>query len=124
MTNQEMVDKVCDHLMRQGEKSQIFMAGCPEPICRYRGYQGLKYAAGCVIPDDEYDPKFEGTRIRALIMSTVGDVEGKIPSLKDVDSLLLSSCQHVHDNYDVEEWPEQLRRVVEDAGLIVPESIR
>lgn len=65
MTPQEVFDTVCAHLAQQGRRSVdhkddgdgYYFA---RPRCAYRGLGGLKCAIGCLIPDEEYDPRMEG----------------------------------------------------------------
>jgi hypothetical protein len=52
-TPQEVFDQVAVHLLTQNEQ-----AG--SGVCLYRDDQGRSCAAGCLMANDEYDPKFEG----------------------------------------------------------------
>ena len=48
-TAQEVFDQVAEHMLTQYELSML------NDTCVYRGYSGLKCAAGCLIGDDEYN---------------------------------------------------------------------
>lgn len=54
MKNQEIFDTVTKHLFAQGMQSVDIS------VCLFRGPNGTKYAVGCLIPDELYDPKMEG----------------------------------------------------------------
>ena len=104
MNQQEIFDKVATHLIAQGKQSLA-----PDPhhegeVCAYRGADGTMCAAGCLIPDDEYDPDFEGV--------PWDDLEQPVLSLANAPQEvhdLITSLQEVHDD----EWswnsPETLK---------------
>ena len=52
-TLQEVFNKVSLHLLTQGQMS------LNDSMCMYRGENGMKCAAGALIPDDEYNPEME-----------------------------------------------------------------
>lgn len=88
MTRQETFNTVVAHLRQQGR--QAVNSGGRQ--CQYRGEDGLKCAAGCLIPDEDYRKDFEGrgvmtnTEIATLIRRLGHDVE------------LVSSLQDIHDD--------------------------
>ena len=92
-TAQDVFNQVARHLLRQDEKS-IRPNGCA-----YRGEEGLKCAAGCLIGDDEYDPSLEGK----LWVSLVND--RKVCSNH---SYLIEKLQVVHDSQPPECWKDKL----------------
>jgi hypothetical protein len=56
-----MFDKMVAHLREQ----KAFSAQSPNSMaCSYRGAGGTKCAIGALIPDDKYDPDFEGHAVR------------------------------------------------------------
>lgn len=57
-TLQETFDKVARHLLTQQAKAEQ-----PDGNCAYRGEHGRKCAVGCLISDEEYDPKMEGSSV-------------------------------------------------------------
>lgn len=100
MNNQEIFDKVANHFKNQKVASARIEEDGNRP-CLYRKIEDdgtvLSCAAGCLIPDEEYSPSFEGLSIMNLIMT------GRIPSLVGQDSVLLSALQKVHDAASREE---------------------
>ena len=56
MTKAEVFYHVIAHLRAQGVQAKN-----EQGSCRYRTPEGLKCAAGCLIPDAEYNPEFEGS---------------------------------------------------------------
>ncbi len=99
---QEIYTKVKTHLIAQGRRASAPSAipGYPDD-CKYRTLDGLKCAVGCLIPDDVYQPSFEGDtlldevdarhRLRTTnpltecIRSLYGDAS--LPMLKDLQVL-------------------------------------
>lgn len=56
MTEKELVKLIFDALVKQGGPSLGEDGGCA-----YRGRNGRRCAAGVLMKDEEYSPKFEGT---------------------------------------------------------------
>lgn len=108
MTKQETFDIVARHLLTQRKRS----TKNPDATgyCRYRGANGLKCAAGVLIPDDRYVEDMEGEpadyHIVARVLSELGH---------DLD--LCMSLQMLHDNSDIVGWPSALRDVAAEHGL-------
>lgn len=101
MNAQETFDTVVNHLIKQGRRSVISLNDPlrgPFKQCAYRTPEGLKCAAGILIPDELYSPRME--------MSNVFSVVRKWPEVRehfgDVD--VLYELQTVHDN--VASWDE------------------
>lgn len=95
-TAQEVFDQVKDHLLKQNAKSFI-----PGQGCMYRGENGMKCAAGCLIADDEYSPEFEGASWAYVISFCID--HGK----------LISFLQKIHDCCNPSEWESELKKVAE-----------
>lgn len=94
-TLQEIFDIVAKHLLTQGKKS-VNHSG----ICYYRGKNGAKCAAGALIPDDQYDPKFEQSTWQELVRKEW--VENKFAHQIQI-------LQTIHDDADYEEsWKDDL----------------
>ena len=106
MTNQETFNKAVKHLLAQRK-----MAVDAE-VCVYRASNGLKCGVGCLIPDEEYRPSFEGKYSR--------DVQRECQSLRDINADLLEDLQHVHDSAPVDRWDEALRVVGKRFDLTYP----
>lgn len=69
------------------------------PRCAYRGVYGLKCAAGCLIPDEEYSPEMEGSSWKAMPPPFI---------TPKIHSELIYSLQRVHDHVAVEDWRDIL----------------
>lgn len=103
-TAQEVFDWVVFNLRQQGAKS------IKNGVCRYRGPNGLKCAAGWCIGDDEYDPRWdsdEGKNWRAI--SRDNDIHAH--------KQLIFNLQDVHDEYPVQEWENAWARAANRHGI-------
>lgn len=108
MTDQEVFDKVVWHLIGQGEKSQRLSMKYGTPMCAYRGADGAKCAAGCLIDDSEYIESLEGVNWGSLVEG------GMVPT---AHRELIDDLQSTHDKYNPVDWPRQLAEVAWDYGL-------
>lgn len=95
MTKQDTYDIVVAHLRQQGRKSEI-----SHGKCKYRGPNGTKCAAGCLIPDDKYQLRMEGQTVWS------GELEPLMEELGH-DIGLVSKLQGIHDYNKVEEWERE-----------------
>lgn len=78
---------VIDHLRKQGVQAKN-EAG----TCSYLTPEGLKCAAGCLIPDDQYNSEFEG--------SCWGTIAPNFPQYEKF-KLMITDLQVLHDGcYD------------------------
>jgi hypothetical protein len=125
MELQEIYDNVKSHLLAQGCRAS------KDGICRYRTPEGLKCAAGCLIPDSLYRESMEGYGIGVLLFPENDYCPGdyvkwdKIAlrealgiSLSDSKEMsLLRLLQKVHDNEKPEYWAEELAGVAKRFGL-------
>lgn len=96
-TELEVFTYVKNHLLKQGRKSVIHGT-----FCQYRGDNGGKCAAGCLIPDAEYDPAIEGKIWTELVNFD------EVPSNH---CKLIRKLQIIHDQYDTEDWYERLTKL-------------
>lgn len=105
-TEQEVFDQVVRHMLTQGERSENDIG------CVYRGPNGLKCAAGCLISDEEYnsdmDNNPEGTSWQDL------SARDEVPSKH---LALISVLQRIHDGIGTQDWPEALEREARGRGL-------
>lgn len=102
MNPQEIFDKVATHLIAQGKQSLDYDGRARG--CAYRGDDGTMCAAGCLIPDDEYAPEFEGIPWDGIAK----DVPSFANATFEVHSLIYS-LQLVHDDENYWETPETLK---------------
>lgn len=111
MDRQAIFNTVKAHLLAQGRKAE--REGYDGyPGCVYRADNGDKCAVGCLIPDDLYSPKMEGTKARQLIAENEAlarhlgiskEEDGGYPEREFIQSL-----QHIHDNRDPSNWSAAL----------------
>ena len=112
-TEQEVFDQVATHLIRQCRKSLKELSLLrPVGAGAYRGDDGLKCAAGCLIADDEYDIGMERILWGGLVS------QGKVPK---EHWLLIDALQIVHDWMDkpddIHSWISALKYVAERYNL-------
>lgn len=114
MTDLEIFDFVAAHLIRQGKQSRNASAGSFYNSCLYRGPYGTSCAIGCLIKDEFYDPKMEGSLLScsSMVRDAVAKSIGRelTPHTKDV----LSALQHIHDAALPKYWPHRLPAVRSD----------
>ena len=92
MTRQEIFDKVAKHLLTQPRSFVNSDVVKGKIRCLYRGPNGTKCAAGCLIPDDEYNESFEN--------KTIDSIKDEIPSFDEFsteDILMIKDLQNLHD---------------------------
>lgn len=82
MTMEQALDKMVEGFEAQGWKRSV-----ESTLCKYRSSGGLRCAAGHLIPDDKYDPRFEGVSIRASVQSFGVGARGReeFPDYEDGD---------------------------------------
>lgn len=94
-THMEVFQFIEHHLLTQDAKSIGFEKG----ICYYRGDNDLKCAAGCLISDGEYTPKFETNNWSTLVRQRL------VPA---AHSELIRELQLIHDDVPVDSWKHHL----------------
>lgn len=102
---QEIFDKVSNHLLTQNEKSHNGIK------CFYK-FKNLKCAAGCLIPDKDYDFKMEYHFASEL--EYFDDAGYSFEEIK-----LIEDLQIIHDSCFPELWREKLIELVNDYSLAV-----
>lgn len=111
-TQQQIFDQVAEHLLHQNEISahKYSENGIPGYCC-YRGPNGLKCAAGCLIADDEYDPMMDsGMDTSWLDLATKGTVPRE-------HMLFIRELQVIHDTASINQWYHHLKLFAKQAGL-------
>lgn len=114
-TLQEVFDRVSKHLLKQKVKSVI--KGQIKDTCLYRSPDGLKCAAGILIPDEEYTKE----------MDVHGDwlilVENELVENKFADEIAV--LQEIHDygvsgedNTCYDDWKNKLTEFAQNNDLI------
>ena len=111
---QRTFDKVAAHLLKQNAKSRSTTQAWA--TCAYRGVGGLKCAVGCLIPDDLYSPRIEGSvyalpiHVLAYLIELPVDHELRVRASR---MHFLSKLQMIHDAASPEAW----RRVLHAFGV-------
>jgi hypothetical protein len=115
LTNQEVFDRVAEHLLTQKQKAKDGL------MCKYRTEDGRKCAIGCLIPDDLYEERWEGLSL------SPGEREEREKDSTDFAVMLaknvtgcyslLRALQYCHDKSYVEDWPNKLRALASDWDL-------
>lgn len=114
MTQQEIFNKVWNHLLTQDKQA----INDNEGVCLYRAEDGCMCAVGCLIPDELYDPDMEGLDVNN---TKVRGVLEEIGLLDQADNLgLLNSLQYIHDHVSSAYWESHLRGVADERHLKVP----
>ena len=114
---QAIFDRVAVHLLKQKQKSMTLGApdGIADPICAYRGEDGLKCALGVLIPDSKYRVSFEGVSLDyGQINSSLARAAG---IRTDAQAALAIDLQTIHDEEPVRKWSGSLREVAERYNL-------
>lgn len=114
MTAQEVFNKVAYHLINQDKKAKEGVG------CVYRTSEGLKCAAGCLIPDEEYNPCFE--RSRAIILENKYGLFTRLGLNEHMD--LINYLQTIHDLSKVVNWKSQLRKLAKEFNLEIPRFLQ
>lgn len=116
MTNQEAFDKVWQYFVVEGHPKAISGNG----KCYYRSPDGHKCAAGCLIPDELYNSRWETSSIEAVMC--MDDAIALLFSRVDPD--LLQALQWAHDQAQRPSFHTdlqvRLRRVAEEFNLPIP----
>ncbi len=105
MNNQQAYTKSRNFLLTQ-------MKRCTNGVeCKYNDIDGMHCAIGSLIPQNEYDPTFEGNDITVI--------QSEVPTLKDLDPELLELLQRVHDGFEPDQWEYELDAVARKLNLEV-----
>jgi hypothetical protein len=121
MTEQEVFNKVWDHIITQGKPSLS-----DKGMCRYRGTDGLQCAAGIFLTDEQAKELDDmGAPWTAAVVT--------FPELTRFPKDLMQCLQNCHDNASI--WEEEegdgflgvfkhtARYVADEFNLTVPEGV-
>lgn len=116
MNNQELFDKIVNHLRTQNKRAFEKYRG----VCAYRAY-GLKCAAGILIPDRCYSSELEGRLPKdvAIFISEKFNTEEQEISeaVWSLSHSLSRKMQYIHDTVNVENWEIHFENTAADWGL-------
>jgi hypothetical protein len=93
-SKQEVFDIVSNHLLTQMKRSNDPRSK-NNNTCMYLNPDGLKCAAGILIPNDQYDPQFEGKSWCDLVSNKF---------VEDKFAFLIYELQGIHDWTKPEDW--------------------
>lgn len=97
-SKQEIFDIISNHLLTQMKRCDV-----PGPkgvnLCKYLNPNGLKCAAGILIPNDQYNPEFEGKSWDTLVNEKY---------VEDKHQFLIYELQGIHDWTKPEDWKIKL----------------
>ena len=121
MTKQEIFDTVVLHLRAQGKKSPFHGS---YGSCVYRGVSGTKCAIGCLIPDEDFNPEWEGCT--PLLHGTNGRMNIQfnrycIVKFGEDNLPFLEQLQDIHDSNKVEEWEQCFKSIARNHSLNLPD---
>ena len=89
----EIFKRIAEHLRTQGRPAYAE----DNWSCRYRAESGLSCAVGCLIPDELYNPRFEGKAAPAVINSLY---KSGLADWREHTNLL-EALQELHDNCEL-----------------------
>jgi hypothetical protein len=111
MKEQTIFNTVVRHLAKQGKRAVTVEedgSGLCVEVCKYRGPNGTKCAAGCLLKDSEYDPDMEGKPVGLI----------KLPKRLQPHEELLHRLQQAHDTSTTATYLiDNLRLIAEDFNL-------
>lgn len=110
---QELFGKIISHLRAQ---NAVSLLATDDQSCAYRGLNGLKCAVGCLISDEEYDPKMENNNLKYLMQNFPTLF---ISSLDRQCKNLMRRMQLIHDATSPEMWENSFQEVAQIFDLIV-----
>lgn len=102
----QVFNQVKEHLLKQGQRS---VSGSN---CMYRGDNGLKCAAGCLIANDEYDPIMEINSWAGALHKLEGI--GKVYPDMYHHTKLIGELQVIHDGKFPFKWEDELAKLEVD----------
>ena len=120
---------LCPHIKRHSTPSSLIFAASEPKLkfgdrLRAKRYvftapDGKSCAAGCLIPDDRYQPSFEYTVVggtEAIHNNRANAVTLLMEELGH-DINLVQALQSVHDDAEVALWEGRLKQIAEDFGV-------
>jgi hypothetical protein len=100
-TDEGVFEFVKQHLITQGQKSEIYGTGCLYKQSKYK----LSCAIGCLIEDEFYSNELEFKNIYNPLVTKA--IQKSLPNWI-MNTEMLVNLQELHDRYEVDEWEWQL----------------
>jgi len=104
-TDYDVFNYVKEHLLKQNEKSVDPWSLQCQYLSQKEDGKVLMCAIGCLIDDEWYSEKIEN--LSASNEDVKRAVAGSIPNW-EVNSNMLGELQHIHDEYDPDQWSLKL----------------
>jgi hypothetical protein len=127
MIKQEIFNKVWNHFVTEGKPLSVYLATSGHLECCYRQEtpEGtLKCAVGLLLPDELYDPEFEGGNVCSLLRNAKAIGETLTLAVNEPDGVdFLTSLQCAHDNTALSKGvsiEDELRKVASFYALTIP----
>jgi hypothetical protein len=132
LTKQDVINKICNHLMAQQAKSM----NAKGPGCAYRGAGNTTCAIGCLIPVDLYNEAIEGTSVYGTDVVEIIEQLVEMPTRQESYNSIelqekraavldfLSQLQRVHDTQPITAWASELYDIANEHHLLVPTSLK
>jgi len=95
MTPQDIINKVYNHFVTEGNPRSFIEDGNNGLSCQYRSPDGNKCAVGILISDKRYRKDMEGRTLVGLL----GSHRDRLPQYMQDNSLLLQRLQSWHDDH-------------------------
>jgi hypothetical protein len=105
-TEQQVFDYIVKYLLQQNEKCHKYYHKWGH-LCYFK-HKNLKSAVGCLISDDEYDPKIEGEDYGQL------SAKKKVP-VEHVG--IIVELESIHDHFPPKMWWVQFKELAKMYGL-------
>lgn len=112
-SKQETFDKVVVHMRKQGKRAIYPIHNA----CAYRTADKLSCPAGYLIPDDLYDPAFEGKAVTLAGCVALAN-PSRVLDVLGYDIPLVMQFQQTHDLYEPHAWEEQFAAIAKQHGLM------
>lgn len=128
MTKQEIVNEIFKWFTQPGAVLGSEPVSEDGMTCVYRGEgdptSKVRCGIGCLIPDDVYDPTYEGSAVSHLVFEpTVIRHDELIAVIGDQNVGFLCEIQNAHDDStDVGEFLTQLGEIARQHELVVPRA--
>ena len=119
---QAIFDKVGTHLLTQNKRALDTSNGGDR--CMYINPEGLKCAAGCLIPEDEYRPEFEHGAILLSGFESMNERTKLVSDYfkskySDLEMFLIIKLQKIHDTILPNKWRDHLYSLADNFQLNV-----
>lgn len=124
-TMQDIYNRVCKHLVKQGKRAAVHYEEWDEYTCLYRTPDGLMCAAGCLIKDEFYDPSIERRTVTHGTFAYVALVESGIPD-NEIVMKFIRSLQICHDEAsddNIKEMYAALSHAGQNNNLAIPQCL-